>query len=262
MSRIVTTKTPRISKSKKSGTENRKQIHDSRCIQFGSLDHILLVLETLDDVYHFGDLPAEEFATGEPLDGLILTLLSQNTNDRNRDMAYENLRSKYPTWHEVAALPGDRIALLIRSAGLGETKAVRMKQILGIIHDDFGDYTLVPMMEWDPGDVRTYLSSLPGIGPKTVGCVMAFDLDMPAFPVDTHVARISKRLGWAGEKQSPEKIQDFLESTVPPEKCRGGHLDMIEHGRKVCHARRPDCTHCVVQTMCRYIMPGFSEICI
>jgi endonuclease-3 len=211
----------------------------------------LSVLKILEEIYGFGKLPPDEFATGEPLDGLLLTLLSQNTNDRNRDIAYGALRAKHPSWEDVAALPASAIAGLIRPAGLGGTKAARMKVILEKIFSDFGAYSLSDMLNWGPREAREYLSALPGIGPKTVACVLAFDLDMPAFPVDTHVARISRRMGWADEKASPEKIQDFLEATVPPEFCRGGHLDMIEHGRKICRARKPGCGACAVQTACK-----------
>jgi endonuclease-3 len=216
----------------------------------GSIDHILFVLNELEAAYGYGKLPMDEFATGEPLDGLILTLLSQNTNDRNRDMAYEALRANHPSWKEVASLPADRVAGLIKPAGLGDTKAARMIEILGKIRDDFGDFSLKGMFGRPPSEVREYLINLPGIGPKTVACVMAFDLDMPAFPVDTHVARISRRLGWAPEKASPSKIQDFLEATVPPEYCRGGHLNMIEHGRKTCRARKPLCASCPLTGAC------------
>jgi endonuclease-3 len=216
----------------------------------GSPDHILFVLRELDAVYGFGELPKDAYATGEPLDGLMLTLLSQNTNDRNRDMAYNALRAKHPSWADVAALPASSVADMIKSAGLGDTKAARMVEILDKIRVDFGDFSLKAMLGWEPAQVREYLLSLPGIGPKTVGCVMAFDLGMPAFPVDTHVARISIRLGWAREKTPPRKIQDFLETTVPPEYCRAGHLDMIEHGRKVCRARNPLCGDCPVSAAC------------
>ena len=222
-----------------------------RSFTFGSLHHILYVLGELDEIYGFGKLQADEFATGEPLDGLILTLLSQNTNDKNRDMAYEALRSKHPAWSEVAKLRADEIALLIRPAGLGGIKAARMKNILEKIFRDFGGHSLKDLLKWTPVEAKEYLSCLPGIGPKTVACVMAFDLDMPAFPVDTHVARLSRRLGWAGEKDAPERIQNFLERTVPPEYCRSGHLDMIEHGRRICHARKPECGACMVSDVCK-----------
>jgi endonuclease-3 len=265
MSRI-TTRTPKTEPSPVTGRAGTEQPYASgrnaspfrgsrsasRDFSFGSMDHILFILSELDKVYGYGKLPASEFATGEPLDGLMLTLMSQNTNDRNRDVAYGALRSKHPVWRDVARLDAHEIANLIRPAGLGDTKAARMRDILGRIFNDFGDYSLADMLRWTPEEVRAYLSALPGIGPKTVACVMAFDLDMPAFPVDTHVARLSRRLGWAQENATPEKIQDFLEMTVPPEYCRGGHLDMIEHGRKICHARKPECRACTVYEACKY----------
>ncbi|GHV53927.1 hypothetical protein FACS1894216_12880 [Synergistales bacterium] len=221
-----------------------------RDFTYGSLEHILYVLKALDAAYMFSSLPEDEFATGEPLDGLILTLLSQNTNDKNRDMAYDALRAQFPSWRGAAASSATEIARLIRPAGLGDTKSSRMMEILRKISEDFGEYSLVKMFDMTPDEVKSYLSALPGIGPKTVGCVMAFDLAMPSFPVDTHVARISRRLGWAAEKAAPEKIQDFLEATVPPEYHRWGHLDMIEHGRRTCRARRPDCAACAVKDVC------------
>jgi endonuclease-3 len=214
------------------------------------IKRILAVLGELDIAYGNEGMPPGALSTGEPLDGLILTLLSQNTNDRNRDMAYDALRGRYSAWGDVAALTPAEIAALIRPAGLGETKSIRMKAILEQIRSDFGGYSLWSLKGLSPGDVRQYLSNLPGIGPKTVACVMVFDLGMPAFPVDTHVARVSRRLGWVGERTAPEKIQEFLESAVPPERCAGGHLNMIEHGRLVCKARRPMCKDCVVAGMC------------
>lgn len=215
-------------------------------------ERVVMSLDLLDAVLKCESLPQDAYATGEPLDGLILTLLSQNTNDRNRDKAYEALRAACPAWSDVAGLPAGEIAALIRSAGLGDTKSARMKEILAIIRGDFGAYSLAALAGWEPGRVREYLSNLPGIGPKTVACVMVFDLHMPAFPVDTHVARISRRLGWTPEKWPPEKIQGFLEETVPAARCMGGHLNMIEHGRRVCHARKPECPICVLQGLCDY----------
>ena len=226
---------------------------------YGSLEHIISVLARLDALYGFNSAPAGDFTTGEPLDGLILTVLSQNTNDKNRDMAYKNLRAHCPEWADASALSAEELADLVRSAGLGDTKAVRIKHILEKVPQDFGGYSLISMKDWTPEDVREYLTALPGIGPKTAACVMAFDLDMPAFPVDTHVARVSRRLGWASEKESAEKIQTFLEATVPHELCRGGHLNIIEHGRKTCSARKPDCTRCVLRDACRYAVLGSSS---
>jgi endonuclease-3 len=221
-------------------------------VAYGSLEHILQALDRLDSIYGNESAAIDAYATGEPLDGLILTLLSQNTNDRNRDTAYKSLRSAFPKWSDAARAPLPEIAEAIKSAGLGDIKAGRMKAILDRIANDFGDWTLAAMKNWEAERVREYLSSLHGIGPKTVACVMAFDLGLPAFPVDTHVARISRRLGWAGKKTPPEKIQVFLESVVPPDRCGGGHLNMIEHGRAVCHARGERCDTCVLSGICRY----------
>jgi endonuclease-3 len=222
--------------------------------EYGSIDHILLALDRLDLIYGYDSVPPDSLSTGEPLDGLMLTLLSQNTNDRNRDMAYESLRSHLPTWGQAARASHTELAGLIRSAGLGGTKASRMKTILDKINSDFGGCTLVSMKSWCAREVRSYLSGLPGIGPKTVACVMLFDLGLPAFPVDTHVARVSRRLGFASEHDSPEKIQLFLESAVPAERCKGGHLNMIEHGRHTCRARSPRCSLCTLPDICRYCL--------
>lgn len=256
MSRITNRiKSPEDAKNARVNNKKPKP-RSGKALQYGSPGHILTVLDRLDEAYRYDEAPADIFATGEPLDGLMLTLLSQNTNDRNRDMAYERLRSEHPAWGDVAALSPSEISDLIRPAGLGETKSVRMKDILQKIKIDFGEYSLKGMFGWTAEPVREYLSALPGIGPKTVACVMVFDLGMPAFPVDTHVARLSKRFGWAGEKDSPEKIQIFLEKTVPPERHRGGHLNIIEHGRRVCRARKPECGKCNAADLCRFFAEG------
>jgi len=216
----------------------------------GVREQIPFVLDRLESAYGHESSPPDTYATGEPMDGLILTLLSQNTNDRNRDMAYESLRKKYPSWGDVAKTSVSDIAVAIKSAGLGDTKAERMKAILSKVRDDFGAFSLAEMKEWDAVRVREYLSNLHGIGPKTVACVMVFDLGLPAFPVDTHIARISRRLGWVPPKTAPEKIQDFLESIVPSDRSGGGHMNMIEHGRRICHARGPKCAECFLSDIC------------
>lgn len=250
MSRMIrTTPTPPASEDERRSRRGRECV--ALVGEVGSLEHIVEVLDILNERYGYDDVPPDGFSTGEPLDGLVLTVLSQNTNDRNRDRAYAVLRERYPEWSVVASIAEDELADAIRPAGLGDTKAARIKLILSRIREDFGAYTLVSMKDWEPGAVSDYLLALPGVGPKTVGCVMAFDLGMPAFPVDTHVARISRRLGWAGEKESPEKIQLFLESTVPPGRCRGGHLNMIAHGREICRARAPSCGLCPLSSICR-----------
>ena len=203
---------------------------------------------------HWGNegRPSPELRHEEPLDGLMLTLLSQNTNDKNRDKAFEKLKAEYPEWDQVADAPLEKVADLIRVAGLGDTKATRMKQILVILKDKFGRHSIIDLQKWKADETRDFLVSLPGVGAKTAACVLVFDLDMPAFPVDTHVARISRRLGWVPEKMAPDKIQEYLESTLPPERFRGSHLNIIEHGRGICSARKPDCKNCYARKWCQF----------
>lgn len=195
----------------------------------------------------------------EPLDGLILTVLSQHTNDKNRDKAFANLKKIYPRWELAASAPESDIAAAVRSAGLGNTKAQKIKKILPAIKECFGDYSLEKMSTWKVAEARKYLVGLPGVGVKTAACVLVFDLEMPAFPVDTHVARISRRLGWVPEKMSAENIQEYLEAVLPPERFRGAHLNFIEHGRGICDARKPKCCECSVKKVCAH---GKSTKCI
>lgn len=203
---------------------------------------------------HWGNegRPSPELKHEDPLDGLMLTLLSQNTNDKNRDKAFEKLKIEYPRWDLVAEAPLEKVIDLIRVAGLGETKAMRMKQILVVLKEKFGNYSINDLQNWKAVEARDFLVSLPGVGVKTAACVLVFDLDMPAFPVDTHVARISRRLGWVPEKMAPDKIQEYLESTLPPKRFRGAHLNIIEHGRGVCSARKPDCKKCYAEKWCEF----------
>ncbi len=216
----------------------------------GRPEHLHEVLERLERVYGLGANPPEDVRHEEPLDGLILTLLSQNTNDRNRDVAYEALRRALPDWSRVAGADLARVEALIRPAGLAPTKALRMKALLDRIEGDFGVASLRALRGRPTEEVREYLSAFPGIGPKTVACVLLFDLGRPAFPVDTHVARIAARLGWASPKEPRERLQTRLEAWVPPEKHLGGHLDLIAHGRTVCGARNPRCGSCVLGDLC------------
>lgn len=209
------------------------------------------ILDGLDELYGSDSLDRDAFSTGEPLDGLILTVLSQNTNDRNRDIAYERLRDGR-SWDDVASLSDSELIDLIRPAGLCNTKGPRIKKILADVRAEMGAHSLKRLFEWEPSRVREYLTAAEGVGPKTAACVMVFDLMMPAFPVDTHVARVSRRLGIVPERYTPEKIQLFLESVVPPERCAGGHLNMILHGRKICGARKADCPACGISDLCAY----------
>jgi endonuclease-3 len=209
------------------------------------------VFDDLEEMWGNESAPPN-LAHDEPLDGLVLTLLSQNTNDRNRDRAFDALTSRFPAWEAVAgALPED-IAECIRPAGLAKTKSERMLRILDTIRKTFGVYSLKELNLWESTKVKEYLAALPGIGAKTIACVMLFDLGKPAFPVDTHIARFCRRMEWVSEKTAPEEIQILLEEWVPPERFYGGHINIIEHGRGICGARKPACGKCLIARLCPY----------
>jgi endonuclease-3 len=210
---------------------------------------LLAVLDRLETVWGRESVPLDR-SFGSPLDGLIATLLSQNTNDRNSERAFFEMKRRWPTWSQVMEAPSVDLIDSIRTAGLAPTKAERIRQILVKVRTDFGNYDLDSLKGWDPSEARSYLENLPGIGPKTAACVLAFELDMPAFPVDTHVARIVRRLGWFTERQSPAEIQQELERSVPKERQAGGHLNFILHGRNTCHSRKPFCHQCVLSDLC------------
>ncbi|WP_281746287.1 endonuclease III domain-containing protein [Thermanaerovibrio acidaminovorans] len=189
-------------------------------------------------------------ASGEPLDGLILTILSQNTNDVNRDRAYGNLRSLFPSWESVMEAPVEDLEGAIRVAGLGASKARRIKEVLYKVKETLGTLSLGAMRSWRRDEVEAFLSTLPGVGPKTVACVLVFDLGIPAFPVDTHVARLSVRMGLAPGGMKPWEIQLRLESLIDPERYLGAHVNLIFHGRRICKAQRPRCGDCPLLGTC------------
>lgn len=210
---------------------------------------VIAVLDRLEAVWGMEASPLDR-SFGSPLDGLVATLLSQNTNDRNSEKAFYEMKSRYPSWESVAQARQESLVEAIRVAGLAPTKAARIREILSQVKKEFGHFTLDHLRGWDPLSAKEYLENLPGVGPKTAGCVLAFELGMPSFPVDTHVARITKRLGWFQPSQSPVEIQAEMENLVPPERQGGGHLNFILHGRNTCHARKPACGTCGLADLC------------
>ena len=210
---------------------------------------IMTMLDALESEYHNEKYPPE-LGHSEPLDGLILTVLSQNTNDINRDRAFANLKSKFPEWHDVINAGSERLEDAIRTAGLAHTKAARIIKILETVHNSFHAYTIKPLAEHEPEYMKEYLRSLPGVGAKTVACTLLFDFRIPAFPVDTHITRISRRVGIVDSKTSPEDISRLLEEIVPASRCLGGHVNMIAHGRSICHSQKPECKSCMLYDMC------------
>ena len=182
-----------------------------------------------------------------PIEELVLTVLSQNTNDRNRDVAYGRLRERFSSWDEIRDAPVEDVEDAIRPGGLAPTKAVRIKQILGAIgEDDLG------WMEESPLDeARAYLCELPGVGRKTAACVLLFSYGRPDVPVDTHVYRVGQRLGLWPERASFERAHDeMLRLVDDPDEAYEIHVLLIRHGRRTCTARNPDCPRCPLLRIC------------
>lgn len=186
----------------------------------------------------------------DPLDELVLTVLSQHTSDANAERAFEALRRTYPTWARVAAAPTRELARAIRSGGLANTKAARIRAILREVAEREGAYDLSRLRELPDAEVRTYLTSLPGVGPKTAAVVMAFALGRDAIPVDTHVHRVARRLGLVPPRASAERAHDLLHGLVPDALKVPLHVGLIRLGRTVCRAREPRCADCPLVDLC------------
>lgn len=193
---------------------------------------------------------------GDPLDGLVLTILSQNTSDVNSDRAFARLKQELPTWREVLDAGFDRVEEAIRPGGISRIKAERIQQVLGVIEKELGNFDLRVMDGWETERILDLLVALPGVGLKTAYVVLLFYFDRPAFPVDTHISRITRRLGWVPEKADLEKAHLILDSAIPDELKGRLHLNLIAHGRAVCIARRPRCDSCVISAYCPRIGVG------
>ena len=185
-----------------------------------------------------------------PLHVLIQTILSQHTSDINSKRAFESLLASFQNWEAVAVAEIDEIAAYIRTGGLGEIKAKRIKQSLREIQQKRGRLELGFLNEFPLTEARDWLKQLPGVGTKTANCVLLFSLGKPALPVDTHIFRVSKRLELVGSKASFEQAHSLLESLVPPGEIYQFHVLLIEHGRKICKAQHPRCPGCVLRGLC------------
>ncbi|HSB73256.1 MAG TPA: endonuclease III [Candidatus Methylomirabilis sp.] len=188
-----------------------------------------------------------------PLDSLIYTLLSQNTSDLNSQRAYASLRRRFPSWEDAHRASLRELIGALRTGGLATLKAVRIKALLDEIWRDQGHFDLSFLRDVSDEEVLAYLGRFKGIGSKTVACVLLFGLGRAAFPVDTHVFRVSRRLGLLNGQPTPEKAQEFLEPRIPPGDRYALHLHLVEHGRQVCKARRPQCSDCVLGRLCDYV---------
>lgn len=188
----------------------------------------------------------------DPLSELIFTILSQNTSDVNRDRACESLRSRFPTWEAVLRADVGDIEEAIRIGGLAAIKAPRIKSILEHIRGEHRALNLEFLREMPVAEARQWLMSLKGVGHKTASCVLLFSLGKPALPVDTHVHRVTRRLGLVPTKSSAERTNTLLEAMVPPELYYPFHVNIIAHGRQVCHAQRPKCSACALAHLCDF----------
>jgi endonuclease-3 len=199
-------------------------------------------------------------AFGEPIwrnplpaiDELVSTILSQNTNDVNRDRAFDALRAKFKTWEEVRDADTEDVISAIRPAGLANQKGPRMQQVLNAITAERGSLDLSFLAQMPVEEARGWLTKFNGVGPKTAAIVLCFSLGIPAFPVDTHVYRVSGRIGLRPEKMTVEQAHPHLESIFPPDTYYAAHLNLIRLGREICNARKPLCMNCPIVALCDY----------
>jgi endonuclease-3 len=199
-------------------------------------------------------------AFGEPIwrnplpaiDELVSTILSQNTNDINRDRAFEALRAKFPTWEQVRDAKESDVIDAIRPAGLANQKGPRMQLVLRAITEERGSLDLNFLADLPIEEARSWLMKFNGVGPKTAAIVLCFSLNRPAFPVDTHVYRVTGRIGLRPEKLNVEQAHPYLESVFPPETYYAAHLNIIRLGREICNARKPLCMNCPVVDLCDF----------
>jgi endonuclease III len=185
-----------------------------------------------------------------PIDELILTVLSQNTNDRNRDVAYARLRERFSSWDEVRDADEDEVEEAIRPGGISRVKARRIQEILREIGDD----DLTRLADEPLDEARDELLALPGVGRKTAAIVLLFAFGRPDVPVDTHVYRVGTRLGLFRPKASFEEAHDEMLRLVgdDAEEAYEVHVSLIRHGRRTCHARNPRCRECPLLSLCPY----------
>jgi endonuclease-3 len=187
-----------------------------------------------------------------PVDELVSTILSQNTNDINRDRAYSALKRHLPTWEAVRDAESQIVIAAIRPAGLANQKGPRIQALLRAITAERGSLDLTFLRELPLEEAHAWLMKFNGVGPKTTAVVLLFSLGRPAFPVDTHIYRVTGRIGLRPEKMTVEQTHQHLERLFPPETYYAAHLNIIRLGRKVCAARKPNCPACPIRELCDY----------
>jgi endonuclease III len=198
--------------------------------------------------------PRQWNSHGNPIDELVATILSQHTSDLNTERAFAALRAQFPTWEAVIDAPTEAVAEAIRSGGLANLKAPRIQAVLVSVRERFGGFDLSPLGAMTVTSARAELVRLKGVGPKTASCVLLFGLGMPAMPVDTHVHRVSRRVGLIAATESAEAAHELLECALGENvnEVYAFHINLIAHGRTVCLARRPRCERCNLTGCCDY----------
>lgn len=185
-----------------------------------------------------------------PIEGLIATILSQNTSDINTERSFHALKQRFPNWDAVIDAPVIDVADAIRSGGLADQKAPRIQAVLREVRQRTGDYDLTFLGDMSIADARRWLTQMKGVGPKTASCVLMFNLGRDAMPVDTHVHRVAQRLHLIPPRTSAERAHEMLEAQLSPGAAHDAHLLMIRHGRETCTARRPKCRICPLVEVC------------
>jgi endonuclease III len=187
-----------------------------------------------------------------PIDELVCTILSQNTNDDNRDRAFTALKEKFDDWNEVCQAKTEEVIDAIRPAGLANQKGPRIQQVLNAIFAERGSLDLTFLKDQPVDESRNWLVGFKGVGPKTAAIVLLFSLGMPAFPVDTHIYRVTGRVGLRPDGMNVEKAHPYLENLFPKDSYYAAHLNIIRLGREVCKARKVNCTICPLREVCQY----------
>ncbi len=211
--------------------------------------------EKYQTIYH---LLLEEYGEPQwrqhlpPVDELVSTILSQSTSDINRDKGFEALKEAFPDWQSVMNAPVEAVRDAIRPAGLANQKAPRIQAALRQIEEERGQLSLDFLADMPLDEAMDWLISMKGVGRKTASIVMLFAFNRPAFPVDTHVHRLTGRLGLIGPKVTADKAHGILENMGQADSFYAFHLNLIQHGREVCSARNPRCDQCVLQAHCDY----------
>jgi endonuclease-3 len=196
---------------------------------------------------------------GEPIAELVLTVLSQSTNDRNRDVAYLGLRERFGSWEAIRDAPVDLVEEAIRPGGISKVKSARIKAILAAVTaagPDPGVLSLDRLPAMGVPEAQAYLCALPGVGRKTAACVLLFSFGMRDVPVDTHVSRVGTRLGLFRVGAPFEELHDAMLALTPRGQELELHMNLLRHGRRTCHARRPACGECALARMCPRVGVG------